>query len=76
MKSINPFKIFYLLQDGITLASGSGDNTIKLWNTKDGSLIRTLTGHTYTVTSLAVLQDGITLASGSDDNTIKLWFID
>ena len=33
-----------VLQDGITLVCGSMDKTIKLWNTQDGSLIRTLTG--------------------------------
>ena len=27
------------------LASGAGDNTIKLWNTASGVLIRTLIGH-------------------------------
>jgi WD40 repeat protein len=32
--------------DGSLLASGSGDKTIKLWRVADGSLVRTLTGHT------------------------------
>ena len=32
--------------DGKTLASGSWDNTIKLWNVETGELVRTLTGHT------------------------------
>src|SRR5437588_9134439 len=31
--------------DGQTLASGSTDKTIKLWNLKTGDLLRTLTGH-------------------------------
>ena len=31
--------------DGATLASGSGDNTVRLWRVADGSLLRTLAGH-------------------------------
>ena len=54
------------------MASGSGDRTIKIWNTDNGNLIRTLTGHTSYVLSLAVLKNGY-LASGSDDTTIRIW---
>ncbi|MDM3860927.1 MAG: hypothetical protein PT118_13995 [Aphanizomenon gracile PMC644.10] len=59
--------------DGQTLASGSGDNTIKLWNVKTGNLLQTLFGHSNWVNSVAYSPDGQTLASGSGDNTIKLW---
>ena len=59
--------------DGQTLASGSNDNTIKLWNVKTRKLLQTLTGHSSLVSSVAYSPDGQTLASGSDDNTIKLW---
>jgi WD40 repeat protein len=59
--------------DGSTLASGSFDNTIKLWDVKTGKELQTLTGHSYSVTSVAFSSDGSTLASGSDDETIKLW---
>ncbi|MFH0883816.1 MAG: hypothetical protein V2A56_12575, partial [bacterium] len=59
--------------DGATLASGSYDNTIKLWRVSDGSLIRTLRGHSSFVLSVAFSPDGTTLASGSQDKTIKLW---
>jgi len=37
--------------DGKTLASGSADNTIKLWNLETGKEIRTLKGHDQTVES-------------------------
>ena len=43
----------------VNLASGSRDETIKLWNTNDESLIRTLTGHINTVDFFAGLQDRI-----------------
>ena len=62
-----------LSADGQTLASGSEDRTIKLWNSETGQVNRTLTGHTASVRSVSLSPDGQTLASGSSDNTIKLW---
>ncbi len=59
--------------DGRLLASGSWDDTIKLWRVADGLEVRTLTGHTDVVRSVSFSPDGRLLASGSDDNTIKLW---
>ncbi len=59
--------------DSKILASGSWDNTIKLWNLATGEQIRTLQGHSDPVISIAISPDGDTLASGSRDNTIKLW---
>jgi WD40 repeat protein len=52
---------------------GEWDKTIKLWRVSDGSLVRTLTGHTDSVWSVSFSPDGRLLASGSRDNTIKLW---
>jgi WD40 repeat protein len=61
--------------DGWLLASGSDDNTIKLWDVATGSEVLTLAGHTDDVTSVAFSPDGRLLASGSEDKTIKLWDI-
>ena len=55
------------------LASGSSDNTIKLWDVATQTEITTLRGHSDPVISVAYSQDGCILASGSSDNTIKLW---
>ena len=39
--------------DGSTIASGSKDETIRLWNTRDGKHIHSLEGHTDDVTGIA-----------------------
>jgi len=49
---------------GSTLASGSGDRTIKLWNPDTGKF-STLSEHLQAVTSVTFSPDGQTLASGS-----------
>ena len=61
--------------DGKTLASGSRDQTIKLWDVQTGKERATLKGHTDPVPSVAYSPDGKTLASGSEDKTIKLWHV-
>ncbi len=59
--------------DSTMLASASADNTVKIWNTADGSLRFTLTGHTDRVLSLAFSPQGDLLLSGSQDGTVKKW---
>ncbi|UCH98818.1 MAG: hypothetical protein JSV88_34105 [Candidatus Aminicenantes bacterium] len=58
--------------DGKTLASGSEDNTIFLWDTVTGNHIKTLRRHTDWVTFVCFSPDGKTLASGSWDGTLQL----
>jgi WD40 repeat protein len=67
----NNINALTVLQYG-DLASGSADNTIKIWDPIDGRLKRTLNRHTSSVFALTVLQNG-DLASGSSDQTIKIW---
>ncbi|GKT43277.1 vegetative incompatibility protein HET-E-1 [Colletotrichum spaethianum] len=55
------------------LASASGDDTIKVWNTATGHCIRTLKGHDDRVWSVAFSGDSIRLASASWDCTVKIW---
>ena len=50
---------------GGTLASGSDDKTVKLWEARSGKLLRTLEGHQDSVMSVAFDPQGGTLASGS-----------
>ncbi|MEM9264396.1 MAG: TIR domain-containing protein [Cyanobacteria bacterium P01_F01_bin.13] len=57
---------------GQTLASGSADGTIKLWNLQ-GEELNTLNGHSDYVNGVSFSPDGQTLVSGSADGTVKLW---
>ena len=54
------------------LASGSDDNTIKIWN-HQGECLKTLQGHDDWVYSVAFSPNGNLVASGSRDNTVKIW---
>jgi small GTP-binding protein len=58
---------------GQMLASGSDDQTVKLWDTASGKLIRTLDGHKDMVGSVEIDPTGQMLASASNDQTVKLW---
>ncbi|HEY0556441.1 MAG TPA: hypothetical protein VGG20_19460, partial [Thermoanaerobaculia bacterium] len=58
---------------GGTLASGSYDRTVKLWEARSGKLLRTLEGHKDLVLSVAFDPQGGMLASGSADRTVRLW---
>ena len=59
--------------DGSRVASGSDDNTIKIWDVATGFLVQNFTGHSQDVTSVAWSPDGSRVASGSSDSTIKIW---
>ncbi|MCY3742490.1 MAG: WD40 repeat domain-containing protein [Candidatus Poribacteria bacterium] len=59
--------------DGNTLAVGTRDKHIQLWNVTDQQHIGSLEGHKYVVCELAFSPDGNTLASGDTGGKIHLW---
>jgi WD40 repeat protein len=58
--------------DGKTIVTGSGDNTVKLWNL-EGKEIQTLKGHSANISRVAFSPDGKTIATASEDSMVKLW---
>ena len=48
--------------DGARVLSGSGDESVKLWDAATGALIRTFDGHSGEVYSAAFVANGISSA--------------
>ncbi len=59
-------------EDGRYIASGSSDNTIKIWQVSNGECLATLQGHSSRVWDVSSTRTGKMLASASGDATIKV----
>ena len=58
---------------GADLASGSGDGTVRLWDTATQTPLKTLTGHGDWVLAVSWSPDGRLLASGAKNGSLRIW---
>ena len=58
--------------DGRRVATGSRDNTARIWDATTGEVVRALEEHGDAVNSVAWSPDGMRVATGSRDNTARI----
>ena len=55
--------------------AGSMNESVDIWSTSSGKLLKTLKGHTNAVLAVACSPSGKQVASGGKDRTIKVWAV-
>ena len=59
--------------DGNLIASGSVDNTMRIWDVRQARLMRTMHGHPFPVLSLKFTPNGSFIVTGSTDGIGRIW---
>jgi WD40 repeat protein len=67
------FMAFSFNLNNPVLATASEDKTVKLWDVKTGTLLKTITEHKAEVTSIAFSPDDKTLVTSDRDGQIHVW---
>lgn len=67
------YSLAFVDEPGHYLASGSYDQTVRLWDLLDGRLTQTLYGHAGSVSCLAISPRRHWLATGSNDQRVRCW---
>ena len=65
-----------LSPNGTTVASGSSDGTVRLWDVKTGEVVGKWRGHTDTVWQVCWSPDGERVAIRYSDRTVRFWDIE
>ncbi|EIN04141.1 WD40 repeat-like protein [Punctularia strigosozonata HHB-11173 SS5] len=58
---------------GHTIASGSPERVVRIWDPRSGKRVAKLVGHTDNIRSILISEDARYLLTGSSDASIKLW---
>ncbi len=72
-----PVTAVAFLHDNTTVVSCGSDQSLRVWDCDRGTVVRSLTNHTQSITCLAVrpaTADPVPMiATGSEDKTVRLW---
>jgi WD40 repeat protein len=62
-----------MVVSGPCIVTGSEDKTAKIWDAQTGQCLKTLSGHTGCIWSVAYSPDNHHIVTGSEDRTAKVW---
>ena len=62
--------------NGSILASGGFDDSLRLWDVRQGKMFQEIAAHGDPVTSVDFSEDGTTLLTGSFDGLMRLWDVE
>jgi WD40 repeat protein len=59
--------------DGTHIVCGSGDKTVRFWDTITGAIVVTLEGHSASICSVNFSPDGLHIVSVDDKGLVIVW---